>query len=178
LPKSTRPKVLIITERDKDTESNNKSDLRIFMQILSEETTIDISEQFSDIRVLSLATCSKNLSNKTCYKKLFEYLLNFSDQVREARVSTQTLFSARHFSAFFYYALSHVAATSVEPFNFISASRIENPVASNLRGHLVDFLENIKSPQRLMQFAIPIIASSFLLDGYPPDMHSKLIFKP
>jgi hypothetical protein len=178
LPKSTRPKVLIVTERDEDAEGDDESDLRTFMQMLSEETTMDVSEQFSDIRVLSLAARSKNLSNKARHRELFEYLLNFSDQVREARVSTQTLFSARHFSAFFYYALSHVAATSVEPFNFISASRIENPVASNLRGHLVDFLENIKSPQRLMQFAIPIIASSFLLDGYPPDMHSKLIFKP
>ena len=136
---------------------------------------MDVSEQFSDIQILSLAAHNKDLSNKARHRELFEQLLNFSDQVREARVRTQTLFSAHHFAAFFHYALTHVAATSVEPFNFISASRIENPVASDLRDHLVDFLHNIKTPQKLLQFAIPIIASSFLQDAYPPDMHCKLI---
>jgi hypothetical protein len=178
LPKSTRPKVLIVTEREEDVQGDDESDLRAFKQMLSEETTMDVSEQFSDIRILSLAARNKNLSNKARHRELFEHLLNFSDQVREARVSTQTLFSAHHFAAFFHYALNHVAATSVEPFNFISASRIENPVASNLRDHLVEFLHNIKTPQKLFRFAIPIIASSFLLDGYPPDMHCKLAIIP
>jgi len=175
LPKSTRPKVLIVIERDEDVYGDDESASRAFKQMLSEETTMDVSEQFSDIRILSLAAHNKDLSNKARHRELFEQLLNFSDQVREARVRTQTLFSAHHFAAFFHYALTHVAATSVEPFNFISASRIENPVASDLRDHLVDFLHNIKTPQKLLQFAIPIIASSFLQDAYPPDMHCKLI---
>ena len=175
LPKSTRPKVLIVTERGEDAPGDDESDLRDFKRMLSEETTMDVSEQFSDIRLLSLAAREKNLSNKARHRELFEHLLNFSDQVREARVSTQTLFSARHFAAFFRYALNHVAVTSVEPFNFISASRIENPVASNLRDHLINFLHNIKTPQKLLGFAIPVIASSLLLDSHPPDMHCGLV---
>ncbi len=139
---------------------------------------MDVSEQFSDIRLLSLAARKRNLSNKARHRELFEQLLNFSDQVREARVKTRTLFSAHHFAAFFHYALNHIAATSVEPFNFIATSRIENPVARNLQNHLVDFLHNIKTPQKLLEFAIPIITSSFLLDSYPPDMHCKLIIIP
>jgi hypothetical protein len=54
-------------------------------------------------------------------------------------------------------------------------SRVKNPVASNLGDHLADFLHNIKTPQKLLEFAIPVIASSFLLDSHPPDMYYKLI---
>jgi len=178
LPKSTCPKVLIVTERREDVSANNESDLRVFKQMLSEETTMDVLEQFSDIRLLSLAACKTNLSNKARYQELFEQLLNFSDQVQEAKVNTRTLFSAYYFAAFFHYALNHIAATSVEPFNFIATSRIENLIARNLQNHLVDFLYNIKTPQKLLEFAIPVIASSFLLDSYPLDMHCKLIIIP
>ncbi|KAH8587298.1 hypothetical protein B0O99DRAFT_527023 [Bisporella sp. PMI_857] len=171
LPKSTRPKVLVVIGRGEDVQGNDESDSRAFRRMLSDETTIDVSEQFSDIRILSLSARDRSLSNKARHRKLFEHLLNFSDQVREAKVSTQTLFSAHHFAAFFHHALNHVAATSVEPFDFISASRIDRPIARNLCGHLTDFLHNIKTPEKLSQFAIPIIASSFLLDAYPLDMH-------
>lgn len=178
LPKSTRPKVLIVTERGENVPGDDESDLRVFKRMLSEETTMDVSEQFSEIRLLGLAARKKDLSNKARHRELFEHLLNSSDQVREARINTRTLFSAHHFAAFFHYALNHLATTSVEPFNFITTSRIENPVASNLRDHLVDFLHNIKTPQKLLEFAIPVIASSFLLDSHPPDMHCKLIIMP
>jgi hypothetical protein len=178
LPRSTRPKVLIVTERGKDVQGDDESDLRVFKQMLSEETTMDVSEQFSDIRLLSLPTRKRDLSNKARHRELFEHLLNFSDQVREARISTQTLFSAHHFAAFFHHALNHMAATSVEPFNFISTSRIGNAVARNLKEHLVDFLHNIKTPRKLLEFAIPVIASSILLDSHPPDMHRELANVP
>ena len=174
LPKSTRPKVLIVVERSGNFHGDDDSASVSFKQMLSEETTIDVSDHFSDIRILSLAARDTDLSNGARHRELFEQLLNFSDQVREARVRTQTLFSAHTFSAFFHHAVAHVAATSVQPFNFISTSRIENPVASDLQDHLVEFLHRIKTPQALLQLAIPIIASSFLLDNYPPDMHCKL----
>lgn len=146
LPKSTRPKVLIVIERDKDVYSDDKSASRAFKQMLSEETTIDVLKQFLDIRILSLVARNKDLSNKARHRELFEQLLNFSNQVREARVYTQTLFSAHYFAAFFHYTLTYIVATSIKPFNFISALRIENLVASDLRDYLVDFLYNIKTP--------------------------------
>ncbi|KAL5344410.1 hypothetical protein ACLOAV_010670 [Pseudogymnoascus australis] len=158
LPKSTRPKVLIVTERG-DAHNNDESDLKAFKLMLSSETTIDVSEQFSDIQILGLASRKKNLSNKARHRELFERLLNFSDQVREARIAAEVLFSAHHLTAFFQYALRHVNSTV--PFNFISASRSEIPVASDLRDHLVDFLGKIKTPQKLLQFAIPVYCNSY-----------------
>lgn len=179
LPRSTRAKILIVTERAEDVPGDDESDLKVFNRILRDETTMDVSEQFSEIRILGLSR-KKSLSNKARHRELFETLLNFSDQVREARINTRTLFSARHFAAFFGCALNHMEVTSVEPFDFITASRIKNPVPSNLVDHLEDFLRNIKTPQKLLAFALPVIASSFLLDSYPPDIdvHCKLILYP
>ena len=134
---------------------------------------MDITEQFSGIRVLGLAARNKNLSNTSRHRELFEQLLNCSDQVREARANSRTLFSAYYFSGFFRCAVDHLAATSGEPFNFIATSHSNNPVSRTLQVHLEDFLRNIKTPQKLVSFAIPVIASSFLLDSYPPDMHCK-----
>ncbi|OBT56258.1 hypothetical protein VE04_05114 [Pseudogymnoascus sp. 24MN13] len=168
LPKSTRPKVLIVTERDV-AHGNDESDLVAFKRMLSNETTIDFSEQFSDIQILGLASRKKNLSNKARHRELFERLLNFSDQVREARITAEVLFSAHHLTAFFHHALRHI--NSPVPFNLISASQSENPVTSDLRDHLVNFLGKIRTPEKLLQFAIPVIASSFILNSYPPDMH-------
>jgi hypothetical protein len=173
LPRATRPKILIVTERT-NAKKDDESDLNVFKRMLRKETTMDVFEQFSDIRILSLAAHNKNLSNKARHRELFECLLNFSDQVREARINTQTLFSARHFAAFFHYALDHMVTASERPFSFVHASRIENPISSSLQDHLLLFLQNIRTPQQLLQFAIPIIASSLVLDGYPPDMHREL----
>jgi hypothetical protein len=79
LPRSTRPKVLVVTERGVGDPGDDESDLRDFTRMLSEETTMDITDQFSGIRVLGLAARNKNLSNKSRHRELFEQLLNCSD---------------------------------------------------------------------------------------------------
>jgi hypothetical protein len=61
-----------MTEQREDVLANNKLDLRVFKQMLSKETTIDVSEQFLDIWLLSLAACKRNLFNKARYQKLFK----------------------------------------------------------------------------------------------------------
>ena len=68
-----------MTERGEDFIDDDESDLRDFKRMLSEETTMDVSEQFSDIRLLSLAARKKDLSNRARHRELFEHLLNFSD---------------------------------------------------------------------------------------------------
>ena len=53
-----------------------------------------------------------------------------------------------------------------------------NPIAPNLEEHLLTFLKHARNPNKLMKFVIPIIASSFFLDNYPLDTHSKLVCSP
>jgi hypothetical protein len=68
-----------VTKRGEDVVGDNKSDLRNFKQILSKETTIDVLEQFLDIRLLSLVARKKDLLNRARYRELFKHLLNFSN---------------------------------------------------------------------------------------------------
>ena len=168
LSKATRPSILIVTEQGQAEEAT----LSEFKQMLTEETTIDASEQFSDVQVLGLLPRGK-ISSKGRHRTLKEALLNASDRVRAARSTSRSLFSARDFSAFFDYASDHLAATSSEPFDFILTSRVDNKVSPYLERHLVDFLQRMRSFDQLRHFAIPVIASSILLDSYTPNLHSK-----
>jgi hypothetical protein len=172
LPKSTRPQLVIVIETNGSKPQDESATLKVFQQMMRKETRRDISEQFADVCILGLLSRDA-ISNEARHRRLKEYLLNASDQVRLAKINSRTLFSARHFAAFFQYACAHMARTPREPFDFIHASRIENMPAVDLNEHLSNFLLNIKSPESLKQFAIPVIASSVLLDSYPPDMHRK-----
>lgn len=78
LLRATRPKLLIVTERT-NVKEDDESDLNVFKRMLRKETTMDVFEQFLDIRILSLAARNKNLSYKARHRELFECLLNFSD---------------------------------------------------------------------------------------------------
>ncbi|KAK2036226.1 FabD/lysophospholipase-like protein [Colletotrichum somersetense] len=82
-----------------------------------------------------------------------------------------SLFSANHLAAFLRYAVDKQAGVVASPLNFLAVSRIDNPVASDLETHLAGFLRGFRSLELLRAFAVPVIASSFLLDHYPPGMH-------
>jgi hypothetical protein len=172
LPKTTRPHLVVVVETNSSKPRYEATALRTLKQILRRRTRRDIFEQFADVHVVALLP-HDDVSNEARHRRLKEYLLNVSDQVRWARSNTNTLFSARHFAAFFQYACTHITTTLEEPFDFIRTSRLENAVATDLKEHLSNFLLNITTPESLKRFAIPIIASSILLDNYPPGMHCK-----
>lgn len=99
--------------------------------------------------------------------------------MRKSREDGRTLFSATHFAAFLKYAYRHFSETVNEPFDFIRALRIHNPVAPNLAEHLLNFLKHIKSTNELTEFAVLMTASSLFLDSYPPKAYTlepKTIF--
>ncbi len=143
-----------------------------FLEMLREETTKDISEHYSAIDVLSLCAAGE-MSTQARHRRLKEYLMNLSDCVQMNRDNARTLFSARHFTAFFGYACEHFARTFKDPFDFIKVSRLRFPVCSTLDQHLLSFLSRVKTTEEVTKFAVPIIASTFFLDNYPPDMHRK-----
>jgi hypothetical protein len=95
-------------------------------------------------------------------------------QTQTAKIKKGLLFSARHLAGFFHYTGKHPAFIEKRPLNFIQISRFDHPVTNDLKFHLHNFLKNFKSANLLMKFAIPTIASSFILDQYPPGMHCKL----
>ncbi|KAH8650337.1 acyl transferase/acyl hydrolase/lysophospholipase [Tricladium varicosporioides] len=170
LPRSTYPRIIIVTEKMPVGREPGKEARKAFLWLLREETTHDLSEQISAIDVVALLPKGK-VSVEARYRQLKECLLKGSDEVRRNREETRTLFSATHFVALFRYACDHFSQASEEPFDLIKASRKQNPVAKDLAGHLSIFLKHIRSTKELIEFAVPVIASSILLDNYPPDTH-------
>lgn len=172
LPKSTYPRVIVVTEKMPPGAQREKEARKAFLWLLREETTKDPFERISDIDIIAIFPNGK-MSGEARHRRLKECLLNASDQVRKNREDSLTLFTATHFAAFFGYACGHFSETPSKPFDFIMTSRKQNSVAPDLAEHLSNFLKHIKSPKQLTEFAVPMIASSILLDNYPPDCHSK-----
>ncbi|KFA68462.1 hypothetical protein S40285_10808 [Stachybotrys chlorohalonatus IBT 40285] len=104
------------------------------------------------------------------FDQLKNRLLASSDEARANKENARALFSITHFAAFLNDACAHFCKHQ-EPFDFIKSSRKDNPVSSDLEQHISRFLGYIKSPEQLMGFAAPIVASSLALDSYPPDAH-------
>jgi hypothetical protein len=172
LPNSTNPRVIIVTDKVPPGADSEKEARKAFLWLLREETTKDLSGKFSSIEIVALFPVGK-MSVEARHRRLKERLLNASDKVRKCREDPRNLFSATHFAAFFRYACVHFSKSSQEPFDFIMTSREQNPVAPDLAEHLSNFLKHVNSPKELIEFAAPMIASSFLLDNYPPGSHSK-----
>jgi hypothetical protein len=168
MPSATHAQVVIVVE-------SSALEFRIleeFFQLLQQETDKDISTHFSNVRIVTLLPRG-SISPQARHRRLKECLFNISDQVRLARIKSNTSFSAQHFLAFLGHACSHFGAGSSAPFDFIQKSRVNNPVAPDLKNHLVNFLSLIKGPDQLQELAAPLIASSIILDHYPPDMHRR-----
>jgi hypothetical protein len=107
------------------------------------------------------------------FSQLKNALLSHVQDIHNARRQHGSLFSCNHFVAFSSRALEHVAQTAIHPFDFITATRQSNEVGKDYIDHVSNFL-------RLgSKFSIPyihlasFIASSILMDAYPPNMHCK-----
>ena len=140
----------------------------VLLGALREEITKNPLEIFSALEVVTVPY------KEHCYRRLEEYLIPVLSQDRRHKVEARTLFSRSHLAVFFKYAGNHFGRTIREPFDCVEASRLLNPVAPDLDIHLANFLKHIKSPKELTVFAVPTIASSLLLDHYPPGIHGKL----
>ncbi|RDL30200.1 uncharacterized protein BP5553_10478 [Venustampulla echinocandica] len=169
LPAATHPQIVVVTEPSA-IENHESQLLDRFLRLLAQETAIEPSTHFAGIRILCLLP-DGDVSAQARHRRLKESLMNASDQVRSARVQCRSLFSAQHMASFLTQAYSHFAENPTEPFSFIRASRIGNPAALDLREHLTNFLLKVGTLAELKSFAIPLVASSLLLDNYPPGSH-------
>jgi hypothetical protein len=144
LSQTTFPHLLLVTETGEQGRSREIGET--FSQLLTKETGKPTHDCFSGISTVDLKR--GELSVRSRHRPLKEKLYNLSDKVRLARVQ--------------------------EPFNFIRASRIHNPVSSNLSSHLTEFLQGYNAPSNVVVSATSIISSALLQDHYVPQMHRKL----
>jgi hypothetical protein len=102
-------------------------------------------------------------------------ILGESNELQLRRREALVAFSARHFKSFFQLAGDHFCSDIISPFSFVRASRIHNPVPTELASHLSTFLKSVK-PSQLLNFAVQVIASALVFDSYPAGMHGIHLF--
>ena len=168
-PAAALPHIVIVTEFSASESESVARDR--FIALLATESRLDVFARFAGIRVIALLPAS-NVSAQARHRRLKEGLMAASDQVRSARADSLMLFAGHHFAAFLGHTCSHFADGSTEPFNFIRTARLNNPPAADLKDHLANFLQKISTVAE-MRSAVSVVASSLLLDNYPPDMHRE-----
>ncbi|KIV98497.1 uncharacterized protein PV09_09699 [Verruconis gallopava] len=170
IPRSTRIWEVIVTEKIPTGVENEKEARKVFLWLPSAETKRDLFEQVSAIDMIELFSAGA-LSVNACHRLLKERIMSGSDQVRKDRELSRCHFSATHFAAFLASACEHFSWVTNEPFDFIKASREDNPAPQDLDEHLANLLKHIRNPRDLAAFAALAIAFNLLLDSYPP--HSR-----
>lgn len=171
LPKIIYPQILIVTEAIPVGPESELQFKASFLQLLAQETEKSWVDRISSVDVVAIFP-RKVMSDAARYRALKERLMGSSNAIRKEREKLQSLFSVLHFASLFDIASEQFAA-SAESFDYIQASRTYNPTAPDLAEHLANFLRHIDTPQKLVGFAAPAIASSFLLDYYHPNAHGR-----
>ena len=72
-------------------------------------------------------------------------------------------------------AVAHTEASMSQPFDFILASRRGNDIEPDVVHYLSRFMRAGRDLQVLCDALMTSVASSILLDAYPPKMHGKII---
>lgn len=139
-----------------------------FVRMLHRRTETPLQAAFSGLTVHSLAPVGA-LSDKLRYERLRASLLIESDLVRSWRIQKQMLFHGGHITALFDDAYSRLLRNA--DFDYIIASRTSNPVPSGAARQVALFLRDFRGTEVLNTFALPVIASAFMVDAFPPEMH-------
>ena len=170
LPKQVRPRLVIVVREEEAAATHSvleTEDLRLRLQQESEELR---GEVFASISLIHLA--GDHISPLARHRRLKEILVTEVESARKERIEQSVHFSATHFDAFFQQAIKHLMH-STEPFDFIASTRLHNPIDDEYQSHLSTFLELGTDCCMSFWSLISYIASSILMDAYPPKMHSE-----
>ena len=175
LPRTALPSVVIVTSKLSPAPEAEKQAKRAFLWMLEEETAANPYQQLSAIDIVAVLP-KHAVSAAARYRRIKDCLMEKSDQARSAREAHRTLYSATHMTAFLQLAAAHFARSLETPFDFIQSSRVYTHVASDLEEHFSNFLRHVTSSTQLTEFAAPTLASTLLLDNYPPNAHCTSFF--
>lgn len=170
------PQLVVVTDKIPLGKRSEQEARRALLSLIAEETRLEIFSCFSDLEVVS--TYQKRLSSTEQLSVIRGRILQASENVRSTREASRKLFSAVHFSAFFDLACAHFSTNPDIPFDFVKASRVDNPITPDLTEHLSNFIRLVKHPDELLTYAIPMLSSSLLLDSFPPDAHGEFFSYP
>lgn len=125
---------------------------------------------FSSVTVLHLA--DEQISPLARHRRLKELIQRQVEETRHLRQAYGCLYSATHLNEFFTDAVRHTTCTIDIPFDFLVSSRKANCDFAHYVEHLSSFWRIATSMDVTYRNSTNFIASSILLDAYPPGMHS------
>ena len=156
---SHRPQLVIIMEGIDNRPQWDPVVSQTFSQL--------ISKRFDEASLSSFFLSVEVLSVPTGYQNLMRFLQPRLDTMQAIRKNAHCLFTLLHFHAFFDAACLNWVQNPNVPFDFINATRLAYPVPLNFPEHF-DRVFSL-----LGVSALPLIASSMVLDSSPPGMHRK-----
>lgn len=164
-PKATHPHLLVVSERASLTTR--------FFDNLASQTDISLTSLFATIAVVPVNEAA-NLSPQARFRPLKEQLWHRSDDVRNARISSRYLFSARHLQELLHHRLEQLGSVEHQTFDFVLQARHHNTVGADLTTHLRTFLDTFDA-RRHVEAAVTLMATALLLDHYVPGMHGTTV---
>ena len=176
LPLSIRPRVVIVARKEETAVTHNILEIEDLRMMLRQEGQETYAQVFSSISLMHLG--GDHVSPLARHRRLKEVILLEVDVSRRERIERRVHFSATHFEAFFHGAVQHLAKSIDEPFNFIGCTRLCNPIEGEYRDHIATFVSLSNESFLPYESVVSFIASSILMDAYPPRMHGKCSADP
>lgn len=165
-----RPSVVIV-KRGGEANASSIYDLLKMQDVQSSLNQKVLKDSYSSIKVLHLV--DEQISSLARFRRLKELLWRQIDEMRNVRLRCRRLYLVVHLSKFFQITVSQTAVSVLRPFNFVAASRLGNEVDLDHANHLTSFfrlgIDHGLSDNIMTNF----IASTILLDAYPPKMHCE-----
>lgn len=171
-----RPSMILVVEAEGEIEA-----YREFREVLLEETKVDVADIFQEVRVVSISghwpRTRRSIRHCCRWDRLRRELGICLKASHRARMNARTLFSARHLVEFLHHVAKCANILSMEPVDYITISRKDYSVPLDVEVHLLNFVQHVDSLASLKLHAFPIIASSLILNNYPPGQHGTQIFR-
>ena len=169
---TVRPRVVIVAREDTLATTENVIVIEYLRRELYEDVEdISRTDYFLSISILYLA--DDHVSPLAHHRRLKKYLLSEIKYQRRQRIEHRLYFTAIYFETFFHRAIEQIAVSVTNSFNFVKQSRFANEVQDSYQNYLVTFTKLAKDYFLLYQSLVSFIASSILLNAYPPRIHSE-----
>ena len=162
--KQIRPRVIIVKRID-EAGLSPTYDVLAMQDLELSLNRKSLKKFYSSITLLHLADEETSPLEDLLWKNM--------NKTRQVRQINRCLYSAIHLAEFFRMAVTHTATSLLRPFDFVLASRQNNEVGSDHADHLTTFLRLGTQAGLSWDVMADYIASSILLDAYPPRMHSQ-----
>jgi hypothetical protein len=165
-PSCVKSRVVLVT-------SLSESDFK------SQETLINSKiSSIGNLEAVYSTVCIVNLplgtrSTHAQFDELHSRLLQELQTSRKEKAKNRTLYSMSHFTAFFQLALQYFVEEGGCDFDFIKASRKDNPLTSEIVSHTSAFLRLSLENRIPSNVPLAFVASAILMDSYPPGMHCE-----